>query len=233
MPRQVITVDGLSASGKSTLSIELAKLLGFSFFSSGLVYRACALVAEQLGLDNLDDAVELVERLKGGNFHFEVNPNSDQAFAVFEGKVVGGDPFSVANSERTSILSQNPDLRSFLLDLQRHVLEPHDLVIEGRDMGTTVFPDATLKFFVEVDPQIRASRRAKQVAATRPNLNAEDIAREIHERDQRDSSRKHSPAQAATDAIIIDNSSEDLTKTLQQMYSAALANGVVGKSSQL
>jgi len=225
--RQVITIDGLAGSGKSSIAAQLARRLGFVHFNSGLLYRAVAFGTRHRGI-SVDEEATIVRLI--GEQRFELIWSRDCG----AGLLIDGVPINVALvstpeiSEATSLISRHSAVRDALLDAQRQAFVSHDLVAEGRDMGTVVFPSAALKFFVQANVDVRIGRRLAQLGMVGGDLeeHKKNIEREILARDQRDSSRAVAPTVAARDAILIDNSSRALTEVVENMYSHALAAGI-------
>jgi len=224
--RAVITVDGLAGSGKSTLARLLAERLGFVHFSSGLFYRALGYLAlaESRDAGNVEHALALLQhhavelRMEGG--------------VLIDGALLGEELYRPRVSEATSIVASLEAVRAALVAKQRSVFPGRSLVAEGRDMGTVIFPDADLKFFIRADRAVRVKRRLSQLGyepsldGVRVNCLKEDIEIEIDERDRRDSERSTAPTVAAADAIIVDNSSQTLTVVVQSMYDAVANKGL-------
>lgn len=231
--RTVVTIDGFSGSGKSTLAARLAERLGFAHFNSGLLYRAAGLLAMERG-SNLDDEHSVMGELTRHTISMDFNEGRPQlkidvAFFQDDGRLQ-----SPEVSEAASKVSRHPVVREYLKQQQRHVFAGRPLVAEGRDMGTVIFPDANLKFFVECNEEIRCERRLAQFLGS--NASPEERQRlknllkiEILERDQRDRERAISPTIPAKDAIIIDNSGPSLTHLVDTMYDFATQRGLVPK----
>ncbi|RMG39907.1 MAG: (d)CMP kinase [Candidatus Dadabacteria bacterium] len=231
--RIIITVDGLAGSGKTALSRELAARLGYRHFSTGQLYRALGYLAlkERVCPDNEDSVLKLL-----GQHEIKLIRTEDGGSAV----AVDGHRLSEVElhqpqvSDATSKAAAHPAVRSALLQMQRCAFPGENLVAEGRDLGTVVFPDAAVKFFITADEEVRSARRLKQLsegtdklAADGDNLLKKQLKVEIDERDRRDASRKVAPAVPADDAIIIDNSRQPLTAVVQTMYDAVAKNGAL------
>lgn len=218
MNRTVITIDGHAGSGKTSLSRLLARELRFCHFSSGLLYRGLGMLAIRSSTD-LRNERGLIELL--GNHVIQIRADSERKSVLYlDGEEQREQDVQIPSvSEAASIVSESPNVRKALIPFQREVFPSMDIVAEGRDMGTVIFPDAPLKLFVETDIETRVKRRLAQLAAAseggaRQIASADEIAREIHERDRRDSERACAPTRAADDAIVVDNSHRSLDETL-------------------
>jgi len=222
--RTVITVDGHAGSGKTTLSRLLAKRLDYCHFSSGLLYRGLGLLAK---INNVDvhNSKELINLLETHNLEIRADAEKKSVLYLDGEAQLESEVQAPAISEAASVLSVYPDLREALIPFQREAFPENNIVAEGRDMGTVVFPDAALKFFIEVDVDTRVKRRMAQLEDA-AQLSAEDIRREIFERDKRDSEREHAPTRAASDALRIDNTTEALERVLANMENEALKRGL-------
>lgn len=224
MMRKVITIDGLAGSGKTTLARELAKKTGFMHLNSGLLYRGVAFLCLNAGISPRKETqiVSLVAnklpKLEVWNSEPRLIIENTDLTLELQGPDV---------SEAASLLSVHAGVRQLLLDAQKNAFPGYNLIAEGRDMGTVVFPAAHLKFFIQVDTQTRVTRRIKQLQNKGQSFSPSDIEREIIERDARDSERSVSPTVAASDAVGIDNSKLDLTQVVEIMYTAALAKGIL------
>lgn len=224
--RTVITVDGLAGSGKSSISYALAERLGYLHFSSGILYRAVGYLACREGVspDDEGEAEALV------NAHvIDVSLAEERRSVVrIDGEDVTGGLYTTENSDATSRISKYAGVRQALKEAQRNAFFPHNIVAEGRDMGTVVFPDAALKLFITVNEETRIARRAKQQHTNweaLPEEKREEVLREmqteITERDRRDSERDLAPTKPAEDAIVVDNSSKTLTEVVDYLYHLA------------
>ena len=193
----VIAIDGPSASGKGTVAQKVAEALGFNFLDSGSLYRLVALAALRRGLE-LDSASEIAAVARGLDVRFEADAilldGEDVATAIREERVSGA-------ASRVAAL---PDVRTALLERQRAFRTAPGLVADGRDMGSVVFPDATLKIYLTADAAERARRRYKQLIDKGLGANMAALLQEILDRDARDSQRAAAPLQKGADAVEID-----------------------------
>lgn len=217
--RKVITVDGLAGSGKSSISTRLAARLGFRHLSSGLLYRGLAYLAMKRGVDTSKESL-LTEILQS----HKLTLGSDGTGAsklIVDGVPVDADLMVDSISKGASKIAAFQKVRELLIPSQREAYSGHGIVAEGRDMGTVIFPHADAKFFIVVDPQIRANRRTSQIGGK-----GEEVLREILDRDERDTTRNVSPAVPAPDAVTIDNSHETLDNVVEKMVSILKEKGV-------
>ena len=211
----VVTIDGPSGSGKGTVSLRIATEFGWHLLDSGALYRllACAAQRDGIGLDNAEDLAELAGRIRG---EFGVGPQGDEIVWLD-----GEDVTHVLRTETTgnaaSRLAALPEVRTALLAWQRRFRQMPGLVADGRDMGTVVFPDAGLKVFLTASPEVRAKRRHKQLKEKGINVLLEDVVEEVRARDQRDRSREVAPLLPAPDALVIDNSNQDIAVTVAEI----------------
>ncbi len=208
----VITIDGPSGSGKGTLGRTLAKELGWHFLDSGALYRLVALAALERGIP-LDDEPALARLARELDVRFDVD--SDAVW--LDGRPVGDRLRTEEVGNAASKVAALPGVREALLDRQRAFRRPPGLVADGRDMGTVVFPDADLKFFVTASVEERARRRVEQLRQKGIEADFEAIAREIAERDRRDRERPVAPLRPAEDAILIDTTGRSIGESLAAM----------------
>ena len=199
---KVIAIDGPAASGKGTIAAGVARELGFRYLDSGSLYRLVALKALRAGIA-FDDAPALAEAAARLDVAFGDGGVQLEGADATEG--IRSEPVS-AGASRVAI---HPGVRQALLARQRAFRQPPGLVADGRDMGTVVFPDAWIKVFVTASAEERARRRHKQLIAKGISVTIDDLLRDIHERDARDSARAAAPLRMATDAAILDTT--DLT----------------------
>ena len=219
----VITIDGPSGSGKGTISQYLADKLGWHHLDSGALYRLLAYAALKQALP-LDDAAALVQLAARLSESYQL-PTAEDPAIMLDGVDVGQALRTEQCAEAASKTAALPAVREALLAWQRHYRQPPGLIADGRDMGTVVFPDATLKLFLTARPEVRAMRRYNQLKNKGIMVYLQELIGEVEARDQRDSSRKASPLMPARDAVIVDNSDQDEASTLQQVLQAV--QGVV------
>lgn len=193
----IITIDGPAASGKGTVARGLADRLGFAYLDTGAMYRAVALAALRRGVD-CDDA-EAVSALLG-NIHIEMPPDR----VLLNGEDVTAAVRSPEVSRGASQVAAIPPVRAFLVPQQRRIAAGRDIVCEGRDQGTVVFPDAPVKFYVTADVRTRAERRFQELAARGVATTLDREVAELVERDRRDSERPDGPLRQPPDAVVVD-----------------------------
>lgn len=206
-PAPVITIDGPTASGKGTIAHRVAKALGFTVLDSGALYRLTALAARNAGVAPEDEAA-VVAIAQNLDVRFE-GPHMYLA-----GKDVNPEIREEAVGNMASRIAGYPALRQALLERQRAFRLPPGLVADGRDMGTVVFPDASLKIFLIADVEARAERRCKQLIEKGISANLPDLLKDLRERDARDSQRAVAPLAPAADAIELDSSSLSIEQTV-------------------
>jgi len=216
----VIAVDGPAGAGKSSASRALARRLGFAYVDTGAMYRAVGVFAVERGIA-LDDAAAL-GRL-ADQLEFEFTHGGERM------RVSGRDLSEAVRradaGELASRVSTHPAVRDRLVALQRGLGAGGGVVMEGRDIGTVVFPDALLKFYLTADPAARASRRAGELRARGEAVDEAALARELAERDRRDAGRAHSPLRPAADAIVIDTTPLALEAVVDRMERIARDRG--------
>jgi cytidylate kinase len=221
MSRRVVAIDGPAGAGKSSASRALAARLGFAYVDTGAMYRAVGVLAAERGVALDDDGA--LERLIDGL----------RIDAAGERLVVDGRDLSVAvrtagAGELASQVSMRPVVRARLVALQRTLGGGCDVVMEGRDIGTVVFPEAGLKIFLTASPEERARRRARELAARGEATDERQLAADIARRDRRDSERALSPLKPAADAVLIDTSGVDLAAVVARLETLARARWDMG-----
>lgn len=212
MKKIIITLDGFSSCGKSTLARQLAKALNYVFIDSGAMYRAITLYFIRAHVD-VDDTAQVTKALTEINLSFEYNPLTGQSDMYLNDENVELLIREMVVSERVSEVAALKEVRSFAVAQQQLMGIKKGIVMDGRDIGTTVFPDAELKIFVTADPAVRVERRFKELYEKNPSITIEEVKRNLEMRDYVDSNREFSPLRQAPDAVILDNT--DLTREEQ------------------
>jgi CMP/dCMP kinase len=217
--RPVVAIDGPVGAGKSTVARRLAEVLGFEYVNTGAMYRAVAVAARAAGISADDPEAErkLDALLKKVRIEFSGGR------ILLDGRDISDEIGSPEISERASRLSTLGVVRERMRELQRAAGERGGVVMEGRDIGTAVFPDAEFKFFLDASPEVRAERRWRELNARGVTITREEVLAQLLERDRRDCGRELAPLKPAPDAIIIDASRmsvEEVVKLMAQRVSA-------------
>lgn len=198
----VVAIDGYSSCGKSTLAKALAKKLHFIYVDSGAMYRAVALYFLRNNID-VHNHEQIVEALK--NIHLNFHSRDYQTHITLNGEEVSDEIRLMPVSEKVSEVSAIREVRKEMVKQQQRMGDSKNIVMDGRDIGTTVFPNAPLKIFMTADPKVRAERRYKEIFEKNPDITLEEIFENIAHRDYQDTTREESPLVRAEDAIILDN----------------------------
>jgi cytidylate kinase len=212
----VLTLDGPSGSGKGTIASRVARTLGWHLLDSGALYRLVALGAARRGI-NMENEAEIANYAAGMDVDFEVQADSGEVLAKLDGETVGDAIRTEQCGNDASKVAALGQVREALLQRQRDFLQPPGLVADGRDMGTTVFPDAGLKIFLTASAEVRAERRYKQLKDKGISASLAGLRQEIAERDARDTERQSSPLKPATDAIVLDTSSLGIDEVVERV----------------
>lgn len=207
MPRKInIAIDGFSSCGKGTLAKQLAKSLNYLFIDTGAMYRAVTLAMLEKRVD-IDDLEGIRALLKDIDIQFIYRPEDNFYHTTLNGLDVEDDIRSMEVSNLVSPVSKIDFVRSYLVEQQRKIGESKGVVMDGRDIGTVVFPDAELKIFMTAKPEIRARRRFEELRRNGDELvTFEEVLANLNSRDLQDSSRANSPLKPALDARVLDNS---------------------------
>jgi len=221
----VLTIDGPSGSGKGTIVQLVAQKLGWHMLDSGALYRLVAFGSQnnQLSLDNEDDIANYAANLAVEFKLVNVKPvaekaqHSQELQIILEGNVVGAELRTEVTGNAASKVAAMPKVRQALFQRQRDFRQNPGLVADGRDMGTTIFPDAKVKVFLTASAEERAQRRYKQLKDKGISGNLAALLRDINERDERDSQRSASPLKPAEDAVIIDTSDLSIEQVVEQV----------------
>lgn len=219
-----IAIDGFSSCGKSTLAKALAEKLGYIFIDSGAMYRAVALYAFQNKWisDSHFEKEKLIENLPNIQLHFELNSSTQKPEIYLNNQNVAAEIREITVSSLVSKVASIKEVRQKLVAEQREMGKKGGVVMDGRDIGSVVFPQADLKLFVTAKPEIRAQRRFLELKATDPNITLEEIENNLTERDEMDSSRDESPLIQTNDAVLLDNSDLNPAEQLEIAYGLVL-----------
>jgi len=209
----IVAIDGYSTCGKSTLAKALAKKLHFIYVDSGAMYRAVALYFLRNHID-LNNHNQIINALK--NIHLNFHSRDYQTHITLNDEEVSDEIRQMPVSESVSSVAAIHEVRKEMVKQQQRMGRSKNIVMDGRDIGTAVFPEAPVKFFMTADPKIRAERRYKELLPKNPSITLEEVFENIAHRDYQDTTRTESPLVRAEDAIILDNT--DLTPDEQLMF---------------
>lgn len=210
-----IAIDGPSGAGKSTLARQLAKELGFLYVDTGAIYRTVALKAQRSGVQP-GEREQVIPLLNGLNIRMGYGEDGLQHMYL-DGEDVTEAIRVHAVSQCASLVAAIPEVRAFLLDYQRQLARENDVVMDGRDIGTVVLPDADVKIFLTASAEIRARRRLLELEQRGQSADFQTILHDIQQRDEQDRTRAVAPLRQAEDAVLLDTSELDLAESLQAM----------------
>ena len=205
-PKIIIAIDGFTSCGKSTLAKQLAAKLGYSYIDSGAMYRAITLYFLRNGVD-FNDHNKVVAALENINLSFHFNTARQQSDIYLNDEDVEPYIRDLIVAEKVSPVAAIKEVRAFAVAQQQRMGKRKGIVMDGRDIGTVVFPDAELKVFMTADPDVRVLRRYDEMLLTNPNVTIEEVRHNLELRDYIDSNREESPLHKAEDAIELNNSS--------------------------
>jgi len=204
MKKIIITIDGWSSCGKSTLAKQLARVLGYIYVDSGAMYRAITLYFLRNHID-WTDKIEVGAALKEINLEFNYNPVSEASEIYLNGENVEYVIRDLVIAEKVSDIAAIKEVREFAVAQQQKMGEQKGIIMDGRDIGTVVFPQAELKIFMTADNAVRVERRFKELYEKNPNITLEEVKYNLEMRDFIDSNREFSPLKQAVDAELLDN----------------------------
>lgn len=215
MKKITIAIDGFSSCGKSTMAKDLAKKLGYVYVDTGAMYRAVTLYAMRNGLFNADGSVktaDLERQMSKINITFKLNKRAERPDTYLNDELVENDIRTLEVSNHVSQIAAVPFIREAMVAQQQRMGKDKGVVMDGRDIGTTVFPEAELKVFVTASAEVRAQRRYDELKEKGMPADFNDILKNVQERDYIDSHREVSPLRKAPDAIELDNSHMTITE---------------------
>lgn len=215
-PKIIVAIDGYSSCGKSTLAKELAAKLGYNYIDSGAMYRAITLYFLHNSV-NLKDHAEILDALANIHLGFTFNENTQRSEICLNDENVEHQVRDMIVAEKVSEVAAIKEVRAFAVGQQKRMGRKKGIIMDGRDIGTVVFPDAELKIFMTAEPDIRVKRRFEELYATNPNITLDEVKHNLELRDYIDSNREESPLRKADDAILLDNSSMSREEQLEQV----------------
>ena len=221
MKKITIAIDGFSSCGKSTMAKDLAKEIGYIYVDTGAMYRSVTLYALRHNLFNADGTIreeELQAQMKDINISFQLNKETGRPDTYLNGENVENEIRTMEVSSHVSPIATLPFVRKALVEQQQRMGAEKGIVMDGRDIGTVVFPNAELKIFVTASAEVRAQRRYDELKAKGMEADFADILKNVQERDYIDSHRETSPLRKADDALELDNSQLTIAEQKQWLY---------------
>lgn len=210
-----IAIDGPSGAGKSTISRKAAEIFGFIYVDTGAIYRTIGLASKIRGI-SLDDKAAVMEMLPKLNIELKYNESGEQHMYL-DGKDVSRDIRLPEVSMLASKVSAIPEVRTFLVDMQRDMAKKYDVIMDGRDIGTVILPDADLKIFLTADVNDRAQRRYEELRTKGMIKPFDEVLAEMKQRDEQDTLRAAAPLKAAEDAVMLDTSGNTLEQSVAEV----------------
>ncbi len=210
-----IAIDGPSGAGKSTISRKAAEIFGFIYVDTGAIYRTIGLASKIRGI-SLDDKAAVMEMLPKLNIELKYNESGEQHMYL-DGKDVSRDIRLPEVSMLASKVSAIPEVRTFLVDMQRDMAKKYDVIMDGRDIGTVILPDADLKIFLTADVNDRAQRRYEELRTKGMLKPFDEVLAEMKQRDEQDTLRAAAPLKAAEDAVMLDTSGNTLEQSIAEV----------------
>lgn len=228
MKKIIVTIDGWSSCGKSTLAKQLSRRLGYIYVDSGAMYRAITLYFLRNHIDWTDPA-QVAQALRDISLEFVPNEKSGQSEIFLNGENVEYVIRDLVVAEKVSEVAAIKEVRSFAVAQQQQMGLQKGIIMDGRDIGTVVFPDAELKIFMTADNAVRVERRFRELYEKNPNVTLEEVKSNLEMRDYIDSHREVSPLRQAEDAVVLDNT--QLTEAEQFRQALQLIEAAVAKAS--
>ncbi|BAV95272.1 cytidylate kinase [Ichthyobacterium seriolicida] len=217
----IIAVDGYSSTGKSTIARGLAKHFGYTFIDTGAMYRAVTFycIQEQLFSNSSVDEDKILDHLDKINISFAWNEKTKRSDIFLNGKNIEGEIRSMSVSELVSKVAQLKEVRKNMISHQREMGRDKSVVLDGRDIGSVVFPNADIKFFIVADTDIRAKRRYDELLSNQSDISFEEVKDNIIKRDREDTQRAESPLVKPEGAVVIDNTNLSIEEQLKKVIS--------------
>ncbi len=212
----IVAIDGYSSCGKSTIAKQLAARLGYNYIDSGAMYRAITLYFLRNYVSFTDHA-QIADALKDIHLSFVFNEVTQSSDICLNDEDVSIPVRDMLVSDKVSEVAAIKEVRTFAVAQQKKMGKKKGIVMDGRDIGTVVFPDAELKIFMTADPDVRVMRRFKEMHATNPSITIEEVKHNLELRDYIDSTREESPLRRADDAVLLDNSSLTREEQLERV----------------
>ena len=215
----IIAIDGYSSTGKSTTAKAVAKALGYVYIDTGAMYRAVTYLALEKGYASTSgiEVKSLMKVLRKSEIKFVYNPELGFSEIYLDGKNIENEIRGIEIANWVSEVAKQSEVRTYLVDLQRKMGKDKGIVMDGRDIGTTVFPEAELKIFMTASEQVRAERRYRELQAKGDNASFEEVLANIQHRDHIDTTRNESPLRKADDAIVIDNTNLTIEEQVEKI----------------
>lgn len=212
-----VAMDGPVGAGKSSVARECAKRLGFIYVDTGALYRACGLYCKREGIEIIPENESRIEAAINGGLTLEIKLLDGVQHVFMNGEDVSGEIRLPEISMAASAVSALPAVRRFLLDTQRSVAAENNVIMDGRDIGTVILPNAEVKIFITAKPEIRAKRRYDELIAKNTKTTFEEVLSDLMKRDYNDSHRAEAPLKQAEDALLLDTSELDFEQTVEKV----------------
>ena len=212
-----IAIDGPVGAGKSTVARECAKRLGIIYVDTGAMYRACALFCIRNNVEIKPENEAAVSELLNGSLNLEITLVDGVQHVIVNGDDVSDEIRTNSISMAASAVSALPSVRKFLLGRQRDLAASHSVIMDGRDIGTVIMPNADLKIFITAKPEVRAKRRCDELVAKGVNITFDEVLDDVNKRDYNDMHRKEAPLRQAEDAVLLDTSELDFEQTVARV----------------
>ncbi len=212
-----VAMDGPVGAGKSTVAREAAKRLGYIYVDTGALYRACGLYCRRNGIDIISENDGLIGSILSESVKLEIKLKDGVQHVFLNGEDVSEEIRLPDISMAASAVSALPSVRRYLLETQRKVARENNVIMDGRDIGTVILPDADVKIFITAKAEIRAKRRYDELAAKGVETTFEEVLSDLNKRDYNDSHRAEAPLKQADDAVLLDTSELDFEGTVEKV----------------